>query len=256
MVIYFSGTGNSRYAAESIAKLTGDELVCANDYIKAAKAANFSSEKPYVFVAPTYAYRIPRVFKEFIELSSFSGSKSAYFVMTCGSGIGNPDKYNKELSDKTNLYYMGVKMLKMPENYIAIFEAPSKAESELLIQQADKSLKALSDIILSGSESPKEKIGVLGSFLSGPINTFFYKHIISAKGFNVTDKCISCGKCEKLCPVKNIKLCDGKPVYSDQCTHCMACICACPTEAIEYKKHTVGKSRYYLTRSPEINSNN
>ena len=30
----------------------------------------------------------------------------------------------------------------------------------------------------------------------------------------------------------------------NQCTHCMACICRCPSEAIEYGKHSIGKPRY------------
>lgn len=38
---------------------------------------------------------------------------------------------------------------------------------------------------------------------------------------------------------------EGGPVWGKRCTHCMACICGCPAEAIEYGKRTVGKRRYY-----------
>ena len=57
-------------------------------------------------------------------------------------------------------------------------------------------------------------------------------------------KCIGCGKCEKLCPMNNITLPNGRPVWGDNCTQCMACICYCPTEAIEYGKKSLGKPRY------------
>lgn len=44
--------------------------------------------------------------------------------------------------------------------------------------------------------------------------------------------------------MNNIQLIDGKPVWGKNCTHCMACICYCPQEAIEYGKKSVGKPRY------------
>lgn len=37
-------------------------------------------------------------------------------------------------------------------------------------------------------------------------------------------------------PLNNIRLENGKPVWGKHCTHCMACICDCPKEAIEYGK--------------------
>ena len=52
-----------------------------------------------------------------------------------------------------------------------------------------------------------------------------------------TDACIGCGKCVELCPLNNIRLENGKPVWGKHCTHCMACICYCPKEAIEYGNH-------------------
>ncbi len=46
--------------------------------------------------------------------------------------------------------------------------------------------------------------------------------------------------------MNNIRMENGKPVWGQACTHCMACICYCPTEAIEYGKKSVGKPRYHF----------
>ena len=60
----------------------------------------------------------------------------------------------------------------------------------------------------------------------------------------IREECIGCGKCVRLCPLNNITLEEGKPVWHDNCTHCMACICHCPVEAIEYGNVSRGKRRY------------
>lgn len=39
---------------------------------------------------------------------------------------------------------------------------------------------------------------------------------------------------------------NGKPVWGQDCTHCMACLCCCPAEAIEYGKMSLGKPRYHF----------
>lgn len=52
-------------------------------------------------------------------------------------------------------------------------------------------------------------------------------------GPRITDKCISCGKCSKVCTFKAIK--EGKPyeVISERCDDCGSCRIACPVDAIE-----------------------
>ena len=79
---------------------------------------------------------------------------------------------------------------------------------------------------------------------SGPVNAFFYRFVIKAGPFRSTSACVGCGKCAAVCVENNIRLRDGRPVWGDRCTHCMACICGCPAGAIEYGRASRGKPRY------------
>ncbi|MGN0714279.1 MAG: EFR1 family ferrodoxin, partial [Anaerovoracaceae bacterium] len=97
------------------------------------------------------------------------------------------------------------------------------------------------EALLRRAKIASEKKIVVGSTVLNPI---MYAMMISAKGFKVTDKCTGCGQCESRCPLNNVKLTDGKPIWGKDCTHCMACIAGCPAEAIEYGKKTQGKPRY------------
>jgi MinD superfamily P-loop ATPase len=74
----------------------------------------------------------------------------------------------------------------------------------------------------------------------------FYPFCVKPNLFKADDKCIGCGKCAQKCPLNNISIMEGKPVWGKNCTHCMTCICYCPTEAIEYGEKSKGKPRYHL----------
>ncbi|MBS6212423.1 MAG: EFR1 family ferrodoxin [Proteus hauseri] len=91
-------------------------------------------------------------------------------------------------------------------------------------------------------------VSLVGRFISGPFNPLYYRLYIKDKGFTVSDACVSCGKCAKRCPLNNIDMAEGRPVWKGNCTHCMACICGCPTEAIEYKSISKGKRRYDIMK--------
>ena len=84
MILYFSGTGNSQWAARRLAEALDDEVVSINCIMKEGTSAPLRSRKPFVFVAPTYAWRLPRVVDRWIRGASFAGSNDAYFVLTWG----------------------------------------------------------------------------------------------------------------------------------------------------------------------------
>lgn len=60
MILYFTGTGNSRYVAEKITEKTKSELLDLNDRIKKNETVAIHAEN-VVLVTPTYAWRIPRI---------------------------------------------------------------------------------------------------------------------------------------------------------------------------------------------------
>lgn len=244
MILFFSGTGNSKHAAQMIADILQEETVSINDIIKSGKKQPLISETPFIFVTPTYAWRIPKIVENFIENTDFQGSDRAYFILTCGDSVGNAHKYIQKLCEKKNFKLYGMRAVTMPENYIAMFDVPSPGEAAEIIKNADNILTETAQMIKEGESLPATKSGFMGKILSGPINGLFYKTTVKADGFRSTEKCSRCGLCEKLCPLNNIRLEQEGPKWGNNCTHCMACICRCPSAAIEYKNVSVNKRRY------------
>lgn len=82
------------------------------------------------------------------------------------------------------------------------------------------------------------------------IHPLFMHTLMSPKPFKAADSCISCGLCEKACPVRNIHLKErGKPEWGSHCTMCLACYHSCPKHAIEYSCLTQKKGQYLFDKS-------
>lgn len=246
MILYFTGTGNSRYVAEGIANVIDDEIVSINDLMKKEKGGNFSSEKPFVFIAPIYGWRIPRIVGDFIKNSSFSGSNTAYFIVTCGDTPANAVKYIKNSLKNKNLELLGFDAVNMPENYIAMFEVPEKEIANTKVKDSRNQIIGIANKINANESFFERKSNIVGIFLSAIFNPLFYRFFVSSKGFKVNNNCNACGTCVKSCSTNNIELFENKPVWANKCTHCMACISICPKLAIDYNDKTQGKERYYL----------
>lgn len=246
MILYFSGTGNSRYFAQRTAEVLGGQLLSMNDRIKAGDTSPVKTDERLVIVTPTYAWRIPRLVEHWLRRTEFPGAKRAWFVMTCGSEIGNAAKYNHAFCRDKQLTYMGTAQIIMPENYIAMFNAPQAEEARQIVAKAEPDIDRAASAIAANQAFPPPRGNLYDRFMSGPVNPIFYSFCVKAKAFAAGNACTGCGQCAKLCPTNNITIQNGRPVWGGDCTHCMACICHCPAEAIEYGKRSVGKPRYHF----------
>ena len=245
MVVFYSATGNSGFCAKRIAGLIGDRAVDSFNYIKDGIAGEFVSDTPWIFVSPTHGWRLPRAFENFIRAARFSGCAEAYFIMTCGTDIGNAGAHNRALCADKGLACRGTLGVVMPENYVAMFAVPQEAEAKEIVKAAEPELERAAAAIRHKRDFPVGGNSVLDKLKSGVVNSAFRRFIIKDRRFTVSGGCVSCGKCARVCPVNNIVLPEGKPVWGGKCTHCMACICSCPAGAIEYGRASISKPRYH-----------
>ena len=246
MILYFTGTGNSRYVAERIAVALGDELLSMNDRIKTGDTSPVAPDERLIIVTPTYAWRIPRIVRDYLAETDFPCGAQTWFVMTCGSEIGNAAGYNRALCQEKQLTYMGTAQIIMPENYIAMFNAPQAEEARQIVGKAEPDIDRVISDIVANQAFPQPRNNIYDRFMSGPVNPIFYSFFVKANAFTAGSTCTGCGQCAKICPTNNITIQDGEPVWGGDCTHCMACICRCPLEAIEYGKKSLGKPRYHF----------
>lgn len=246
MIFYYSGTGNSKYAAKRIADALGDTLLSMNERIKAGDFSPVETGERLVVVTPTYAWRIPRIVRDWLMKTELRGAERIWFVMTCGSEIGDAGRYNDALCQAKGVGCMGTAQLVMPENYIAMFNAPQADEARAIVAKAEPDIDRVIASIRAEEAFAPTRRNLYDRFMSGPVNPIFYSFCVKADAFTASDACVGCGRCEKLCPTNTVTLRDGKPVWGKGCTHCMACICYCPAAAIEYGKKSLGKPRYHF----------
>jgi ferredoxin len=152
----------------------------------------------------------------------------------------------KKLCKDKDFEFMGLSSIVMPENYISRYDVPDQAESWEIIKRAEPNIQNVAKKIENEEPFQSEWHALTGWFLSSVVNPIFYSLIVKDKGFYSTEACISCGKCVKLCPINNVRLVNGRPKWDGYCTHCMACICGCPAESIEFKNKSKGKPRYFI----------
>lgn len=244
MILYFTGTGNSRHVANKIAEATGDKIENIADHLRKHDIGSYDSDRPYVFVGPVYAGRYPKVMTEYIRRAKFGGSRQVYFVATCAETPWITAKYAQKLAEEKHFEVLGFRSVIMPQSFITGgLSVPEDVNKERLAA-AEPEIEELAQQIKDGQKLPEEPLGK--SWMSRIANPMMYAAMMSAKKFTVSDTCTGCGKCEKNCPLGNIHLVNGKPVWGSSCTQCNACIGGCPEGAIEYGKKTIGKPKYYL----------
>ena len=249
MILYFSGTGNSRFVAQRLADQCSDELISINKHMRQRKLEpytaqySYSSEKPFVIVCPTYCWHIPKVVEEFLYDSRFLGSQKMYFILTCGSSTGQAASHAETVCKKLSMTFMGLSSIQMPENYITLFHAPDADEAVGIVRAAIPQVETLAQQIQLEHQI---RDGFSGPAMPNFVYRMFYRLMIHDRKLRVKDSCIGCSACAMLCPMANIRMKDRRPVWLGNCTQCQACIAVCPVDAIEFGLRSKGKRRYYL----------
>ena len=258
MIFYFSGTGNTRWAAEELARKTGEKLLFIPDELKGNCEYELQEDERLGFCFPVHGWQPPRIVRAFIRKATFKTFPTTfvYALVTCGDSIGRTmEILNKDL-EKKQLKTSSVYSLIMPESYVCLpfmyTDTPEKEHAK--IQQAEADLNTISDEILHRqSDIVKTTRGLTPWTFSHVIGAYFNARMITDKKFTVdADVCIHCGKCENVCPTGDIVIIDGLPQWQHDgsCTNCLSCYHHCPKHAINYGRITRQRGQYYFGHHP------
>lgn len=275
MIFYFSGTGNTKWAASKLASATHEDLISIAPYMRADDSSHTLAE-PFIlkenerlgFVFPVHGWRVPKLVREFIGKmkvqraeSDAAGSQTfAYCVCTAGDSIGlTIENLNEVISQNPSLQALGITKVSssysliMPESYVGLpFMDVDPKEKE--IRKKSKSTQELAVIceeIFDRKEGVNQLVkGPIPWFFTKVVGGFFENVLITDKRFHVEkDKCVKCGICANVCPVGDIKGGHGEYpewLHHKDCLTCFTCYHHCPHHAIEFGNQTQKKGQYYF----------
>lgn len=248
MIFYFSGTGNSRWAAEVLADRFSDKAVFIPEAMKHDDKYRLEDGEKLGFVFPVYAWGVPGFILDFIGKLDISNVKYLYFVSTCGDDTGQMCRMFVKAVEARGWKCSCGFAVKMPESYVALpgFDVDTPEKEAKKLAEAEDRISYIADYIGRGGEGEFDCLpGPFPWLKTKVLGGFFNKFLMGTKPFHSADCCISCGKCAEVCPMDNIRLNDEKrPEWGDTCVSCYLCYHSCPVHAVRYGGFTDNKGQY------------
>ena len=240
MIFYFSGTGNSLFAAKTLAH-DGEEVISMIDAVRSkAFRCTLKENEPLGFVFPVYFYTVSDPVLELVRNLTVENASFVYAVIPCGASIGAAGGFLKSELKKRGLELQRVDALVVPDGALIFYDIDSPEKMEQQLEAATKELASIKQAIDRG-----EGNSIKGSPLLGRASLAAYHACMSTKAFYADEKCIGCGKCASICPAGAIEMIDGRPAWTkSKCLKCCGCINRCPVSAIQYGKKTASRGRY------------
>ena len=213
MILYLSDTGNTGWAAKTIAEATGDRLLFIPELTRSRQYDFTLAEGERLGICfPVHGWRPPMIVREFVKhLNVNAKGHYVYALCTAGDNIGETMDLLRHDLEARGVELNAAFSLIMPESYLG-----------------------------------------LPFFNSRLLGGFFTKYLVSDKKFKVdTDRCIKCGICASVCPTKNViggKDAEPQWKHDGSCLACFACYHHCPRHAIDYGSLTKRKGQYFFGR--------
>ncbi len=251
-IYYFSGTGNSYSIARELSNSLQDcELIPIARIWKNNRITIKAENVGLIF--PLYYWGLPHIVYEFATKLNLDNSTYIYAVVTrAGDVNGIPLIQLEQLLNKKSKKLQAGFFIQMPNNYILGYNVNSEAQNQVLFKRAKSKITEILTYIKEQKGNIKPNLSQQLDPRTNDLNRNFRETVMESDNkFYVDEKCTSCGICEQVCPVNNIKIIEGKPKWLHQCQQCLACINYCPEEAIQYGNKTLTTGRYF---HPEVDT--
>ena len=247
-IYYFSGTGNSLVVARDIAEKTNGKLISIPSVMKEESVKPEADVLGIVF--PVYYATndcgIPLIVGRFVRKLENLGSKYIFAVCTCGYMPGTTIENLRGAIESRGGKLAAGFTVRMSSKNLA-----ERKQQKMLVKRK-KTLEAICEYVNARREGKFETRGLLRKILLAPLRAlekpiFMYRYKklsntsknsfselipLADRSFRTNENCNGCGICARVCPVNNIKMVDGKPVWQHHCETCYGCYGWCPKNAI------------------------
>ncbi|MEF8799252.1 MAG: EFR1 family ferrodoxin [Candidatus Bipolaricaulota bacterium] len=260
LILYFSGTGNTKFIAEKISrKLEEGDYTTEASSVETFDPEDVDGYDLLVFGYPVHGYEMPSFLKSYLSDLSLLRSKGVIVYSTIGYNGGNSLRSTAEILETEGFKVVGSEEFRMPGNDGLII---SGKESDTVREVLDTDYNS-SPVINEKVSNIAQRIGELAGnkvdenevlkpekkftyVLLTPLMklAFYLFEKIFVGKFRADESCVACGLCEEICPADNIELNNGKVAFGDDCYFCLRCINQCPVEAIQISRFTEGKFRF------------
>lgn len=233
--IYFSGTGNTKFClSQFLNKICNNYLMYSIENKSSVSA--ISEDKDILFAYPIYYSNLPRIVCDFIEQNhTLWNGKNIYIITTMGLFSGDGAGVSARRFKKYGANVIGGLHLRMPD-CIGDVKTLKKTfeENRKIIQLTCSKIDHAATLFLNNKPIQEglnifyHLAGLFGQrlYFRGKTKDYTQNPKIDSK------KCIGCGVCEKLCPMKNIHMKNNKAASGSSCAMCYRCFSNCPQKAI------------------------
>ena len=243
MIHYFTGTGNSYFIASQLA-------TSLNLSLHALKEGPVEDRDPVVgIVFPVYFGDAPDFVTDALEGLTFPGTPYLFAVATSGTSFGTAfQSIDNALQKKGQHLAFAAHLAMVANSTPAVRQHIAYAYEKLVTAE-----KALPQLVQKIKDRTSDRSLIKGSLMASFFRTSLGKSL-GRRWFRLgvdAARCVKCGLCVRLCPVGNLSLGMDAVHMGKTCTYCLACLHACPKQAITIReRHILKEDQYHHPNVP------
>ncbi len=239
--IYFSGTGNSKYALETfLREYNGSVMFSIEDQ---GLIGQISYHDEIIFSYPVQYSTVPKILSDFVHSNSqMWKGKNVFIIATMALFSGDGAGVLGRLLEQYGAKITGGLHLKMPDSIAdeKVLKRSLKKNTQLVEDANNKIVAAIANI--KDGKYPQEGLGLFPRLAGFLLQRLWFGHRVRQYSNQLkvdNGKCVGCSKCVKICPTENIIMDGNKAKGKDKCTVCYRCVNSCPKQAITILGRTV-----------------